>query len=137
MLLHGDEQIAFNKVNPGNGFDAWKRVAVPISPRSDAQLRHMHKSVQKRPTSRKLVDGLADLDKWEGQLAAYYKCGGPTIPDGTNVLIVMGVLPSNTNSGMWLALKGLTFTRLSRTRSARTWDSWKIMAGRQEAARLT
>ena len=59
------------------------------------------------PTSRRLGDVLTDIEKWEGQLREYYQCGGAVIPDGTKVLIVMGMLPANTNSSIRLALKGI------------------------------
>ena len=31
-------------------------------------------------------------------MTEYYKGGGPTIPNGTKVLIAMGVLPASTNA---------------------------------------
>ena len=91
LCLHGDKKIAFNNLDPGNGFDAWRRVVLPIGQRSEAQLHRMHQGVHNPPTSRRVGDVLTDLDKWEGQLTKYYECGGPMVPDGTKVLIAMGV----------------------------------------------
>ena len=107
LCLHGEEKITFNNVEPGNGFDAWRRIVVPIGPRSEAQLHRSHKAVMTPPTSRRLGDVLTDIEKWEGQLREYYQCGGAVIPDGTKVLIAMGMLPANTNSSIRLALKGI------------------------------
>lgn len=60
------------------------------------------------PTSRRLGDVLNVIEKWEGQLREYYQCGGAVIPDGTKVLIAMGMLSANTNSSIRLALTGIS-----------------------------
>ena len=91
LCLHGEEKIMFNNAEPGNGFDAWRRIVVPIGPWSEAQLHRSHKGVMTPPTSRRLGDVLNDIEKWEGQLREYYQCGGAVIPDGTKVLIAMGM----------------------------------------------
>ena len=65
----------------------------------------MHEGAHDPPTSRKLGDVLSDLDNREGQLAEYYKCGGPVVPDGSKVLIAMGMLPPSTNASARLALE--------------------------------
>ena len=50
-----------NNVDPGNGFDTWRRVVVPIGPRSDVQLHRMHKGVHNPSASRRLNEVLSDL----------------------------------------------------------------------------
>ena len=107
LCLRGKEKIAFNDVDPGNGFDAWRRLVVPFGPRSEAQLHRMHKNVYGPPTSRRLGDVLSDLDKWEGTLNEFYQCGGAPIPEATKVMIAMGTLPASTSSSIRLALKGI------------------------------
>ena len=37
LSLTGNAKLAFKNVEKGNGFDAWRRVAVPILPRSEAR----------------------------------------------------------------------------------------------------
>ena len=54
LCLHGDEKVAFNNVDPGNRFDARRRVVVPIGPRSGAQLHRMHKGVHNPPTEQEV-----------------------------------------------------------------------------------
>ena len=108
MALTGDAKLAFENVEAGNGFDAWRRIAVPILPRSEARLHAMHNEVHSPPASRKLQDVMTDLDNWEGQLREYYECGGDTIPDKTKVVIAMGKLPANTPSSLRRALRGIT-----------------------------
>ena len=114
MRLHGDEKVAFNNVDAGIGFNAWRRVVVPIGPRSEAQLHRMHKPVRNPPTSKMPGGVLANLDKWEGQLTAYFKCGRPVVPDGTKVLIAMGVPLSSTNASVRLALMGINVYATSK-----------------------
>ena len=63
LCLHGEEKITFDNVEPGNGFDAWRRIVVPIGPRSEAELHRTHKAVMTPPTSRKLGDVLVDIEK--------------------------------------------------------------------------
>ena len=107
LCLHGEQKMVFNNVEPGNGFDAWRRIVVPIGPRSEAQLHRMHRSVHNPPTSKRLGDVLHDLDAWEGRLNEFYRCGGETIPDGTKIIIAMSILPSNTDTSIVLALKNI------------------------------
>ena len=87
--------------------DAWRRVVVPVGARSKAQLHPMHKVVHNPPTSKRLGDGLEDLDKREEQHTECYKCGGPMVPDGTKVFIAMGMLPASTSLSAKPALKGI------------------------------
>ena len=83
LCLHGAEKITSNNIEPGNGVDAWRRIVVPIGPRSEAQLHRTHKVVMTPSTSRRLGDALVEIEKWEGQVREYYLCGEATIPDGT------------------------------------------------------
>ena len=89
--------MAFDNVEPGNGFDARRRVAVPIGPKSEAQLHRMHKEVHGQSASRRLGDVMSEFDQWEFKLNKYYRCGGATMPNGTKAIIAMGMLPMSTN----------------------------------------
>ena len=60
----GSEKVAFDNVDPGNGFNALRRLVVPIGPRSEAQLHRMLKEVQSPSASRRLGDVMNDLDQW-------------------------------------------------------------------------
>ena len=57
----------------------------------------MHKDVHGPSASRWLNELMCDLDRWEGKLTKYYRCRGAMAPDGTKVLIAMGMLPANTS----------------------------------------
>ena len=80
LCLTGSEKVAFDNVDPGNGFDAWRRVVVPILLRSKAQLHRMHKEVHSPSASRRLGDVMNDLDQWESKLNKYYRCGERRCP---------------------------------------------------------
>ena len=41
LALTGKQKLAFNNVHQGNGFEAWRRLVVPIVLRSDARLHDM------------------------------------------------------------------------------------------------
>ena len=68
ICLHIGEKIILHNVKPGNSFDVWRHIVVPIGPRSDAQLHRTHKAVMTPLTSRRLGDVLTDIEKWEGPL---------------------------------------------------------------------
>ena len=55
------DRTAFDRAPPGDGFDAWRRVVVPIGPRSEERLHEMHQSVTRPPRSHRLSDIEADL----------------------------------------------------------------------------
>ena len=76
LCLAGSEKVAIDNVESGNGFDAWRRVAVPIGPRSEAQLSCMHKEVHSPRASRRLADVVVDLDQWESKCNKYYRGHG-------------------------------------------------------------
>ena len=65
------DRAAFDNAEASNGFDAWRRIVVPM-----ARLHQMHKDVTRPPASRHLADYEADLDRWENDLEEYYKRGG-------------------------------------------------------------
>ena len=62
LCFHGEQKLTFNNVEPGNGLDAWRRIVVPIGPRSDAQIHRMYGAVHAPPRFRRLGDVLHDLE---------------------------------------------------------------------------
>ena len=60
-----DKKDAFNNVDPGNGFEAWRQVVVPIAPRSEAKLHGMHRRVNNPPPVSKLSDMESAIVRWE------------------------------------------------------------------------
>ena len=80
---------------------------MPLAPRGEAQLHDMHGDVNKPNVSARLADVMEDIDKWEGKLIEYYKCGGDVLSDKTKKIVVLKMLPPNTPSSLKMALKGI------------------------------
>ena len=108
LSLTGSAKMAFKNVEVGNGFDAWRRVAVPIIPRSEARLHSMHNGIHSPAQSRRLADVMMNIDTWESHLREYYECGGDAIPDKTKIVIAMGMLPPTAPASLRRALRGIT-----------------------------
>ena len=49
LALTGKQKMAFNNCPQGNGFEAWRRIVVPMAPRSDARLHGMQGDINMRP----------------------------------------------------------------------------------------
>ena len=60
----GGKEGGVRQRRQGNGFDAWRRVVVPIGPRSEAQLHRMHNDVHTPSASRRFNEVLGDLELW-------------------------------------------------------------------------
>ena len=107
LCLSGKQKLTFNNVPKGNGFEAWRRIVVPIAPRSEARLHEMHGDVHRPAPSKRLADVLGDIDRWEGMLVEFYRCGGAKLHDKTKVIVAMKMLPPNTPASLKMALKGI------------------------------
>ena len=107
LCLSGKQKLAFNNVPKGNGFEAWRRITLPIAPRSEARLHEMHGDVHRPPSSKRLAEVMGDIDRWENMLVEFYRCGGEPLTDKTKVIIAMKMLPSTTPASLKMALKGI------------------------------
>ena len=73
LSLVGKPKISFNNVPKGNGFEAWRRLVVPIAPRSDARLHEMHGPIHHPPPSKRLSEVMDDIAAWENKLSEFYR----------------------------------------------------------------
>ena len=104
-LPYRKEHEHFGNIESGNGFEAWRKLVVPIAPRSEARLMFMHRDIIKPPPSKRLADVIADIEAWEGRLVEYYRCGGDRLSDRTKVITAIDMLPPDTPHSPMLALK--------------------------------
>ena len=107
LSLTGKEHESFGNVDSGNGFEAWRKLVVPIAPRSEARLMFMHRDIIKPPPSKRLTDVIGDIEAWEGRLTEYYRCGGDRLSDRTKVITAIDMLPPDTPHTLMLALKDM------------------------------
>ena len=107
LALTGRQKMAFNNCPQGNGFEAWRRIVVPMAPRSDARLHDMQSDINVPAKSKRLGDVMDDIEAWEGRLLDYYKCGGDHMSDKTKIIVCLRMLPPTTPSSLKMALKDL------------------------------
>ena len=55
-LAKSKDRAAFDNAKPSQGLDAWRRLVVPIGPRSDQRLHEMHNAVIRPVRSKKVSD---------------------------------------------------------------------------------
>ena len=107
LSLTGKEHENFGNVESGNGFEAWRKLVVPLAPRSEARLMFMHRDIIKPPPSKRLTEVIADIEAWEGRLTEYYRCGGDRLSERTKVITAIDMMPPDTPHTVMLALKDM------------------------------
>ena len=94
----------FHNVKLLNGLEAWRRIVVPLKPRSDAKRNALHTSVDAPPRSKHLSLVINDLDDWEKVVEEFELCGG-AISDNDWRTILLKTLPSTTHSSLVSSLR--------------------------------
>ena len=61
----------FNHGEILNGFDAWRRLVVPLKPRTDAKRIDMHSSVHNPGRSSNLLGMKQDIETWEDKVKEF------------------------------------------------------------------
>ena len=138
LCLHGDGNVAFNNVDPVNGFDAWRQASSPLA----------------RVARRSCIECTRAFSQ-SAHLAEVARCTcGPGQVGGAILRILQVRRPDDTKRLRGAHSHGRAslehqlghlhgsqgdqrFTHISRTRSARSFGSWRIRPGRQGAARPT
>ena len=59
-----------------NGFEAWRRIVVPLKSRSEAKRNALHSLVHNPPKSCSLAVMIDDLDEWEKTVKQFALCDG-------------------------------------------------------------
>ena len=80
--------------DPGNGFDVWRRIVVPLGPRSAERLGRMHDAVTIPTKVKRAVEVEKALDDWELDLSEYYRCGGAKLAEDTKIRTAAKILPA-------------------------------------------
>ena len=99
------EKATFNTVPQGNRFEAWRKLKVPVAPRSKARVHATHREVNHPPASNRLSDVMEDIDQWENSLAEFEMIGGAPMHEQTKIVCAFGMLPKDTPPSIRLALK--------------------------------
>ena len=62
-------------------FEAWRRVVVPLKPKTVARRHAMHTPVHNPPKVARLVDATDALQRWDHEVADYLEIGGQDIDE--------------------------------------------------------
>ena len=105
MALAGTNKAKdFNQVTRTNGLDAWRKLVVPLRPRSEAKRNALHTSVHAPPKSKDLSEVIADVNEWEKTVRRFELCGG-VISDSDKRTVLLKRLPVGTSSNLVSALR--------------------------------
>ena len=105
LALKGSKLFTqFNNGETLNGFEAWRRVIVPLKPRTDAKRNTLHSRVHNPPRATSLTDIANKLEDWEQLVEEFGTCGGE-VSARDRMTVVMKLLPANTPSNLVMGLR--------------------------------
>ena len=85
----------------------WRRIVVPIEPKTTARRVAMHTDIHGPARAKKLSETIDHIGLWEKELERYYEMGGQVIPEEEKVVILLKMLPSDTPGWMVQALEDM------------------------------
>ena len=98
-------RTTFSNVPRLQGFEAWRRIVVPLVPKTAARRHDMHTKVHAPARTTRLDQVALAFESWDKQVRLFQACGGRAIPDDEKVTIALKMLPRNTPASMMLALR--------------------------------
>ena len=105
LALAGTSQAReFNQVKRLNGLEAWRRIVVPLRPRSEAKRNVLHTLVHASARSTSLDTAISDLDDWEKVVEKFENCGG-VASDRDKRTVLLKKLPQTTPSALVSSLR--------------------------------
>ena len=87
-----------------HGFEAWRRVIVPLKPRTDAKRNSLHSRVHNPPRATSLADIANKLEDWEEFVEEFGTCGGE-VSGRDRMTVVMKLLPTTPPSNLVMGLR--------------------------------
>ena len=78
--LEGEARTRFEQAEELNGLDVWRRIVVPIEPKTLARRVAMHKGIHAPAQAKKLPETIGHVELWEKELEAYYLMGDSQSP---------------------------------------------------------
>ena len=82
----------FKKAKELQGFDVWRRIVVPMAPKTISRRIDMHGDVHNPAAAKKLGDVMDVIDDWERLHEKYQEMGGMPIPPAEQCVIIMRML---------------------------------------------
>ena len=104
--LHAREaRRLFDGVQRLHGLEAWRRIVVPIEPKSAMRLTAMYDTVRNPPKAKSLLEYEARVEDWRQACREYLECGGNPLPEWERCLIAIKLLPKETPSSITIPLR--------------------------------
>ena len=82
-----------------NGLEAWRRIVVPVKPRSEAKRNALHSLVHNPSKSRSLAVMIDDLDEWEKTVEQFELCQS-VLTEADRRTILLRKLPTSISSSL-------------------------------------
>ena len=108
LNLTGSAKETFDNLPRLQGFEAWRKIVVPMAPRTLSRMMSLYTEVRIPPRARSLRDVASSFETWEAKLRVYARCGGADMPEYEKVLIALKVLPVSTPASMMLAFRSIS-----------------------------
>ena len=87
-----------------NRREAWRRIVVPLKPRSEVERNAFHTAVNAPPKFRSLALVINDLDDWEKVVEEFELCDG-VMTDNDRRTVLRKKLPSTVHSSLIFSLR--------------------------------
>ena len=104
-FMNTTKHADFNRGPRLNGFEAWRRLVVPVKPRNEAKRLDMHTTVHNPGKSTGLGAMAKDIEKWEEDIEEYEACGG-AITEADRKAVILKMLPKDSPSNVVTNLRG-------------------------------
>ena len=96
---------AFDGIPKLNGFEAWRKIVVPLEPKSAARISNLYDDVRRPTRAKNLLEFEARIEEWEQDITRYVECGGPELPQWEKCIIALKILPKDTPSTITIPLR--------------------------------
>ena len=105
LNVTGNARTKFDAARELNGLDVWRRIVVPMAPKTIARRVAMHTLVHDPPRSKKLSELMDDVEAWEHNIEDFMALGGQDISNEEKCVIVLKMMPPDTPATLIMALE--------------------------------
>ena len=102
LNLTKDAKVKFNNVERLNGADAWRKITMDISSKTESRRLVLMRKINNPGAVAKLTDAMMHVERWEQDHADYVECGGTSFTDEQRKGILMSIIPEQAaNQLIW------------------------------------
>ena len=94
----------FDKAKELQGFDVWRRIMVPMAPRTVSRRVDMHGDVHNPPKAKRLGELVDHIEAWDRLHERYQEMGGMEVSSDEQCLIILRMLSSDAPPSLVMSL---------------------------------